>query len=222
MNDFRISRRTFVRILAGLFAFIPAAKSLNAMAADGQDSSFQSTHFSPGDPPEIIPHDQLEETLKARIANGEILEIKRSSIVIKDYRDYVLELVVTDESIVWKGKYNTGNHFDSFPHKIEIGDVVFARGIRNNDLFAVEMMFVNIVNKYITVDKLEVGKEYARIIYSDGSRKNRVVELLPDYLKYKDILPAVLNAKKQLPGTTIQIVGLPLENGTIVACNVLF
>ncbi len=210
MNSRHISRRSFIRVLAGLFAFVPAARSLTAFP------------FNSADELPIMSKEELEEILKARIAEGKVLALEGDSIWIRDrwYGD-TLRLVITDESIVWKGKYNKGKDFDSYPHVIEPGDDVIALGQRNGVDFSVEKMYANILNTYITVDDISLEKDEAIISYTDASEKVGTVKVRPDYLIDKALYQEVVSKSQQLRGTKVQVIGLPLQDGTIVAANVL-
>lgn len=210
MNNRHISRRSFIRVLAGLFAFVPAARSLTVFP------------FNSADELPIMPREELKEILKARIAEGKVLALEGDSIWITD-RWYVdkLRLVITDESIVWKGKYNKGKDFDSYPHVIEPGDDVIALGQRNGVDFSVEKMYANILNTYITVDEISLEKDEAIISYTDASEKMGTVKVRPDYLIDKALYQEVVSRRQQLRGTKVQVIGLPLQDGTIVAANVL-
>ncbi|TEU11876.1 MAG: hypothetical protein E3J21_22560 [Anaerolineales bacterium] len=210
MNSRHISRRSFIRVLAGLFAFVPAARSLTAFS------------FNSADEPTIMSKEELEDILKARIAEGKVLALEGDSIWIRDRYVDKLRLVITDESIVWKGKYNKGNDFDSYPHVIEPGDDVIALGQRNGVDFSVEKMYANILNTYITVDEISLEKDEAIISYTDASEKMGTVKVRPDYLNDEALYKEVVSRRQQLHGTKVQIIGLPLKDGTIVAANVLF
>src|SRR3990172_3103369 len=134
----QISRRSFARVLAGMFAFVPAATSLNALTAYrdfGANSQI-------GAPP-TMSKGQFDEMIKSRIAKGNVLALEGNSIWIKDRYSPRLRLIITDKSIVWKGKYNKGANFQSYPHVIEPGDQVVARGQGNGDEFVVEKMYAN-------------------------------------------------------------------------------
>jgi len=209
MNSHHISRRSFIRVLAGLFAFIPAARSLTAFPFNSAD-----------EPP--MSKEELKETLKARIAKGKVLALEGDSIWIRDRYVDKLRLVITDESIVWKGKYNKGKDFDSYPHVIEPGDDVIALGQRNGVDFSVEKMYANILNTYITVDEISLEKDEAIISYTDASEKMGTVRVRPDYLIDRALYKEVVSKRQQMRGTKMQIIGLPLKDGTVVAANVLF
>jgi hypothetical protein len=210
MNSHHISRRSFIRVLAGLFAFVPAARSLTAFPFDSADE------------PPIMSKEEFEEALKARIAEGDVLALEGDSIWIRDrWYGGRLRLVITDESIVWKGKYNKGKDFHSYPHMIEPGDDVIALGQRNGVDFSVEKMYANILNTYITVDEISLEKDEAIVSYTDASEKVGTVKVRPDYLIDKALYQEVVSKSQQLRGTKVQVIGLPLQDGTIVAANVL-
>jgi hypothetical protein len=208
MNSRHISRRSFIRVLAGLFAFVPAARSLTASPFNSAD-----------EPP--MSKEELKEILKARIAEGKVLALEGDSIWIRDRYVDKLRLVITDESIVWKGKYNKGKDFDSYPHVIEPGDDVIALGQRNGVDFSVEKMYANILNTYITVDEISLEKDEAIVSYTDAYEKVGTVKVRPDYLIDKALYQEVVSKSQQLRGTKVQVIGLPLQDGTIVAANVL-
>ncbi|MBI4674069.1 MAG: hypothetical protein HY741_20690 [Chloroflexi bacterium] len=217
MKSPNISRRAFIRILSGMFAFVPVARSLTAFPANNNESAFRQLDL------QSAPQTASLEELKARIASGEVLSLERDSIWIQDrYTDSRLRLIITDESIVWKGKYNKGNHFGSYSHVIEPSDDVVARGQRNGGEFIVEMMFVNIVNTYVTVDGVHPEKDKTKIVYTDASAKRAVIEVRPDYLKYKEVYDQIISNRQQLQGKRVQVIGLPLNDGTILASNILF
>jgi len=209
MDSHHISRRSFVRVLTGLFAFVPAARSLTAFPS------------SRADEPPVISKEEMKEILKARIAKGKILTLEGDSIWIRDRFVDKLRLVITDESIVWKGKYNKGKDFGSYPHVIEPGDDVIALGQRNGVDFSVEKMYANILNTYITVREIGLEKDEAIIYYTDASEKLGIVKVRPDYLIDEALYKEVVSKRQQLSGTKVQIIGLPQEDGTIIAANVL-
>lgn len=212
----QISRRSFARVLAGMLAFVPAARSLNALAAY-RDFGVNSQI---GAPP-IMSKEQFDEMIKSRIAQGDVLALEGNSIWIKDRYSPRLRLVITDKSIVWKGKYNKGANFQSYPHVIERGDQVVARGQRNGDEFVVEKMYANIVNTYITVDEINLQQDEAQISYIDASKGKGVVRVRADYLVNQALYKNVLSNRQQLRGKKLQIIGLPLKDATIIAANVL-
>ncbi len=209
MNSPRISRRSFVRVFAGLFAFIPAARSLTALP------------FNNAAEPPIVSKEELKEILKARIAKGKVLALEGDSIRIRDRYVDKLRLVITDESIVWKGKYNKGKDFDSYPHRIELGDNVIALGQREGVDFKVEKMYANILNTYVMVSEVGLEKDEAIISYTDASGKKGTVKVRPDYLIDKTLYKKVVSNRHQLLGTKVQIIGLSLKDGTIIAANIL-
>jgi len=217
MDGSDISRRSFIRILAGLFAFIPAAKSLTASPLDNSNGR---SH--------IMSQGELDEELKTRIAKGNVLALDGDSIWIKDRHVDKLRLVITDESIVWKGKYNKGKDFASYPHAIEPGDDVIALGERNEVDFTVEKMYVNILNAYITVGEISLVRDEALIFYTQASVKEGTIDekgtvrVRPDYLIDQTLYQEVVSKRQQLRGTRMQIIGLPLKDGTIIAANILF
>lgn len=224
-----LSRRSFMRILAGLFAFIPAARSLSAFTSS-DDTAFQPLVSPRPDAPGVISGDELKELLRTRIAKGKALTLEGSSIWISDRYTDRLRLVITERSIVWKGKYNVGNDFASYPHAIEPGDTVIARGQRNGDEFMVERMYANILNAYINVGEIILDQGEVTISYTDLFPKTRpvtwlakagAVKVRPDYLVDQALYEEVVRKHLQLRGTMVQIIGLPLKDGTIAAANIL-
>lgn len=212
MNSPRLSRRSFVRMLAGLLAFVPVAKSLTT-------SPFKHD----ADLPRITSKEDLKETLKARIAKGVVLALEGNSIWIHDrYVDDKLRLVITDESVVWKGKYNKGNGFGSYSYSIDPGDDAIALGQRQGNEFVVEKMYANIVNIYVTVNEISVEGDAALISYTDASTGKGTVRITKDHLVNQAVHNEIVNRRQQLLDTKVQIIGLPLKDGTVVAANVLY
>lgn len=215
MDRSNISRRSFIRMLAGTVAFVPAARSLVALPLD------LDRH------PRALSKKQLAEELKTRIAKGRVLALDGESIWIRDRHVDKLRLVITDETLVWKGKHNKGKNFALYPHTIEPGDDVIALGRRSGTDFTVEKMYANIVNVYVTVDEISLGEEEAVITYTDASVKKGTVEhrgtvrVRPDYLADSKAYRELVDKLLQLRGTKVQIIGLPLKDGTVVASNVL-
>jgi len=181
-------------VLAGLFAFIPAARSLTAFPFNSDDGS-----------PAILSREDLKETLKNKIAKGKVLTLEGDSIWIRDRYVDKLRLVITDESIVWKGKYNKGKNFDSYPHVVEPGDDVIALGQRNGGDFAVEKMYANILNTYIKVDEISRDQEGVTISYTDVSQKKGAVKVRPDYLIDKALHEEIVSKRQQLLGATYKL-----------------
>jgi len=58
------------------------------------------------------------------------------------------------------------------------------------------------------------------IYYTDRSKHTGIAEVRPDYLKYEDVYQELVSKRNQLQGTLIQIIGLPLKDGTLLATNV--
>lgn len=217
------SRRSFIRTLLGLFAFIPAARSLTVVAASEEDIRLRQSLPPLAElPPPPIPADELEMLMKTRIAKGKVLALEGPSVWINDRLGDKLRLVLTDDSIVWKGKYNKGNNFDSYPHMIEPDDAVIALGQRNGSEFVVEKMYANILNTRIMVEGLSFDQDGATISYADASNKRGVVKVRPDYLIGRNVYKDIVDKGQQLVGRPVQIIGLPLKDGTILAANVLF
>lgn len=210
MNSSHISRRSFIRVLAGLFAFIPAARSLTAFPFHSDDGS-----------PSMLSKKELKDILKTKIAKGKVIALEGASIWIRDRYADKLRLVITNESIVWKGKYNKGKDFGSYPHAIEPGDDVIALGQRNGGDFVVEKMYANILNTYVKADEISFDHDEITIFYMDGSQRG-AVKVRADYLIDNALYEKVASKVQQLRGATVQIIGLPLKDGTIVAANVLF
>lgn len=220
MSSHVVTRRLFIRVLAGMFAFVPATRSLTAFA--------QGDDRPPPPPMPAMSKKELEEEVKARIAEGTVLILQGESILIKDRFTDKLRLIVTDQSIVRKGKANTGKDFQSYPHPIDPGDDVIALGRRSGTDFTVEKMYVNNVNAYVTVDGIRLEGDDVVISYADGSTKSGVlaprgiVRVRSDYVIHPSVHQEVVNKREKLQGTRVQVIGYRLKDGTIAASNVLF
>lgn len=168
--------------------------------------------------------------MRSRIAKGTVTALGVGAIRIFDlYTTAELTLTITDNSVVWKGKYNTGNNFSSYPHAIQTGDRVIALGNRTTSGFVVERMYVNHVNMYITIGDMVVNKDGATLYYTDAfssypevsSQKSGTVIARLDYLIHNDIYQQLIDKGPQLRGSKVQVVGLPLPDGTVIASNLL-
>lgn len=208
-----VSRRSFVRVLAGVFAFVPAARSLAAL------------------PTSAASQEDLKEMLRSRIAKGTVTAVGVGALRILDrYTGAELTLAVTDQSVVWKGKYNAGNNFSSYPHTIQKGDRVIALGKRTESDFTVDRVYVNHVNMYVTIGDVALNDDGAVLSYTDGfssypevaNRKNGTVIARVDYLIHKDVYQQLIAKGPQLRGSRVQVFGLPLADGTVIASNLLF
>lgn len=208
MNSLEISRRSFIRLLAGLFAFLPVAGSLTASPLQSPDGSALS-----------LSREALAQSLKARIAKGAVLAVQGDSVLIKDRYADKLRLVITDESLVWKGKYNRGKDFSNYSHMIEPGDTIIARGERKADQFMVEKIYANISNAYITVDEVSTKPDEIVIYYTDKAKRKGAVKVRADYLGDKTLYQRILDNHQQLRGRVVQIIGLSQKDGTTIATN---
>lgn len=212
----QLSRRSFVRIISGLFAFIPTTGLLAKLPSNLNEVAV-------GNLPAVnLDKMGSEEDFKARIAEGAVLDLEGNSIWINDRYESNLRLVISADSIVWKGRYNTGGDFQSYPYPIKIEDRVVARGERKNAEFFVEKMYVNIVNIYIAIADITVTADETTLHYSDASNERKAVRVKPDYLIDKGVYKVLIDNPQQLHGITMQVIGLPLDDGTILASNILF
>ncbi len=210
------TRRSFIRVLGGLFAFIPAASSLTASPLA------QAANLSPADAKK-----QIEEEVKARTADGLVLGLEGDSIWIKDRHVDRLRLIVTDQSLVWKGVYNKGKAFNSYLHAIEPGDDVVVLGQRAGTDFTVEKLWANVVNTYVKVDSIGVETDGATITYTDAFVKagpvarSGTVRVLPSHLIDPAMYKSFMSKSQELRGKSIQVIGLRLKDGTLIAANIL-
>jgi hypothetical protein len=91
-------------------------------------------------------------------------------------------------------------------------------------------MYVNHVNMYVTASDIVINKDGAILSYTDAfssypevsNRKNGRIIAKVDYLVYKDVYQQLVDNGSQLRGSKVQVVGLPLPDGTVIASNLLF
>lgn len=88
-------------------------------------------------------------------------------------------------------------------------------------------MYANIVNTYVAVDKISLQGDEAVISYSKASAKSGaaessgIVRVKPDHVINRAIHQEVVDKRQQMLGKRVQIIGLQLKGGTIIAANVL-
>ncbi|MFN8453206.1 MAG: hypothetical protein U0401_00805 [Anaerolineae bacterium] len=145
-----LSRRSFIKVLSGLVAFVPAAKILAA------PEGVQSTD----------PSLEIEN-----YAGGKALKVDSDKIVIDMFERGDVTLYISPKTIIWKGDWNGG-----LP--IEVGDYINAwGGPRDKQSLDVEKMWVNIINLRGTASDLKNEANSLRLRLSDSSLGEYSIEI---------------------------------------------
>lgn len=195
-----VSRRTFVKVAAGLIAFVPAAQVLALSPGSARAAS--------------VPRSGAE-----RIENylgGYASKVAPDNIQLRTYEgDYTLHLSGTTE--IWKGKYDRSA-------VIEVGDRIEAWGQpRLGGHLDVERMWVNIVNLIGQISDIRQGPGVVYLTHQDRFRGPMSVVVDNSTLVPATAGEAPFAADRiALPeGRRLQIIGLLLKDGTVRATRIL-
>lgn len=116
----KISRRTLVKVGAGLVAFWPAAQALAARQPSNRQESEQN------------PRDYF--------VAGFITGVKGNDLLFADEQNVVTRVTIHAATAFWRGGYG------DFVSQVKVGDFLFARGVVNGAHLTARVVWVNIVN----------------------------------------------------------------------------
>jgi hypothetical protein len=196
---------------------IAAALMARTYAAEIPVSTPDSAHpLSAADKPQPLspnPRVPLE-----KIVSGTVAEVRESYILVTDPRHGLITLHLSPETRIWKGRWDSG-----LP--VEVGDFFYGYGEPNEDgtVYEMEQMEVNIVSlrgAVISVKKVSEGLD----VQLDDVREGRSysVHITSETLVSKEEGEAPF-AQAQFDlkvGDGVQIIGLKLKDGSVVATRV--
>lgn len=216
------SRRAFLKKMAlGLVAFVPAVRALASDRGNQQPAGLfqpeptQSLDTSSPPPPPPPPGTSL---IVDKYATGEVTEVSRDRILLKTSYGGNVVLRLLPETAVWKGEWN-----GSLP--IEVGDQIKAWGEpRTGGTFDVEKMWVNIVNLRGTISNIERESGGLRLRHHDACQGLFLVKIDQRTLVNRDGRAVTFGSSPidLREGRHLQIVGLKLKDGSVLATRLLF
>lgn len=193
-----ISRRTFLKIGAGLVAFIPAAR---ALARHRGRASAQATGRPAGRVPNYV--------------GGTVLGVRPNQIQLRSISGtYILRLSASSQ--IWKGSWNAGA-------TIDVGDRIDAQGTpQAGDYFDVERMWVNIVNLIGPVSNLREDADTLQLTQRDRFRGQMAVTIdrqtaITSKSGERLYVPGQLTLAQ---GETTQIIGVRQKDGSVRATRI--
>jgi hypothetical protein len=214
----KISRRSFVqKVGMGLTAFVPAALVLADVGkaqAERPSKVVQSVRGESSDP---LP-DVAQDVVFENYATGVVREVTADRIILSTARLGDVELRLTPQSVVWKGDYE-----GTFP--IEVGDNIKAWGqpYDGGRVIDVEKIWVNIINFVGAISSVAATTEGLQFqLFDDRYDLQRLIKfnqrtavMLPSgeeqaftdsFIKLSD-------------GQTLRVIGLELQDGSILAAR---
>lgn len=193
-----VSRRSFLKLGAGLVAFIPAARALAAVPGRARSATTGQ------------PAPRVE-----KYVGGWVTGVQAGQIKLRSYDgDYVLQL--SDSSQIWKGAWDRSA-------SVEAGDRIDAWGTRQaGGRFDVERMWVNIVNLFGPVSNPRQATDGLHFTLRDRFRGSLSV-LVDEHTTVVSAAGEHSYVPGQLhftAGQSPQIIGLLLKDGSVRATRV--
>ncbi|MDD5371526.1 MAG: hypothetical protein PHQ40_20805 [Anaerolineaceae bacterium] len=211
----KIPRRSFLKVMLGLFAFVPAVRVLTNNVSQNQDVfSVEQVNTPETLPPPPPPGH--ENAVIENYASGTFVEDKEGDLLIHNRNgDTLLHLLASTN--VWEGAF-----VKEIPMKK--GDWLIAWGKRKEDRsLDVELLWVNLVNlRGIITNPSQSGEEYSFELKDrqSGNKQVRIHPLTeavskeyPGKEPYKDRPIDIHN------GQFCQVIGRELEDGDILATD---
>lgn len=208
MITHNIDRRSFLKVAAGLVAFVPAARAL------AQDNPLRPVIVE--NVQQFISPEQIAESEKliaSKCGEGDLISVSKESLAIRESNGNTLNLVLNSSSRIWKGGWEDGD-------PLEAGDKIFAWGERTEQSLVVEQVYANIVNlqgKYLGTDKSTPSEVVvthsdfnAGIASVQLNTKTEIIDSETDKL-----LP--IDSLKLKENQFMQVVGLRLRDGSVRA-----
>ncbi|MDY7079947.1 MAG: hypothetical protein SXV54_23960 [Chloroflexota bacterium] len=160
---------------------------------------------------------------REKIIKGTVIEVEESYVMITSSRGSLVTLHISPETRIWKGKWDS-----DLP--IKVGDFFYGYGEPNKDgtVYEMEQMEINIVNLRgvvvsvkevsggldVQLDEVHEGKSYLVHITSETLVISNEGQEVPQDVPFGE-------AQFDLEaGYDVQIIGLKLEDGSVVATRV--
>jgi len=177
-------------------------------------------------PPTIDPSSIDEQYLTPqpripveKIIGGTIIEIDGDSIIADSSKHGLVTLYLSNETRIWRGEW--GNELP-----IEVGDYFFGYGEPDKDgtIWKMEQMEVNIVNLRGAIVSTEETSEGVTLQLEDVHENELyTVHVTSNTLLVSDEGQAIPFARAQVDlesGNGVQVIGLKLKDGTVVATRI--
>jgi len=153
-----------------------------------------------------------------KIIDGTIVEVKEDCVVVNNSVRGLVTLHISPETRIWKGKWD-----NNLP--IEVGDCFYGYGEPNEDrtVYEMEQMEINIVNlrgAVVSVEKVLEGLDLQLEEAYEG--KSYLVHITSETLvsKEEQEVPFARAQFDLKAGDGVQIIGLKLKDGSVVATRV--
>ncbi len=209
----------YILVVCGLLAVTGTITIISRVQAEDRASKQVA-------PPTVDPLSIDEQDLVPQpripveqIIDGTITEIDGDSIVADTSKYGLVTLHLSDETRIWKGEWD-----GKLP--IEVGDFFYGYGEPDKDgsIWKMEQMEVNIVNLRGAIVSTEETPEGVTL-QLEGARENEVYTV---YITSKTLLVSdegqdIPFARDQVDlesGNGVQIIGLKLKDGTVVATRI--
>jgi hypothetical protein len=177
-------------------------------------------------PPTLAPESIDEQVLtpkprvpREKIIKGTIVAVDGDTIMIDSSKYGSVTLHLSDETRIWKGKWNS-----ELP--IEVGDFFYGYGEPNEDrtIWKMEQMEVNIVNLRGGIISIKETSE-GLTLQLEEAHDNQLytIHVTPETLLMSDDGRDVPFSEAQVDlklGDGVQIIGLKRKDGTVVATSI--
>jgi hypothetical protein len=175
------------------------------------DTMYTSDTVDESQPPPSSPRIPIE-----KIIYGPVVEVREGYITVNDSTRGLVTLHILPETRIWKGEWNS-----DLP--IEVGDSLIGHGEPNEDGTVYEMaqMEINVASlrgAVLDVKKTSEGLDVQlREVYTGESFLIHITSETLAVSEEGNEVPFVEAQLDLRPGDGVQIVGLKLKDGTVVA-----
>lgn len=209
----RISRRQFIKVLVGLFAFIPTIKVL----ADLNDEEQLDLKLTDEPPLPHPPPDAVSVAIE-NYSSGNAIELSAEKILIQTFEGDVM-LHISPKTEVWEGLW-----VKEIP--IEIGSHIIAWGERQGDgSLLVEKMWVDIVNLLGSILDITEDQDSLQIVIDEKRSGSEIKVVVNErFATSEDGQHKVQFGSEPIviyKGQIVQVIGRRFEDGTVLATNFL-
>lgn len=198
-----LSRRVFVKVGAGLMAFVPTTRALAAVPEQANR------------PGAARPAQQF---LEPRYATGVVAAVKPGEVLLRTTYRGDVRLHISSTSYIWKGEDNS-----KLP--IERGDKIHAWGQpQGSDILAIEKMWVNIINLRGLISRIREGSDSTSFQMVDSRQGVYVVSVDRATVVDQIDQPEVSYSRDAMPlreNQRLQLIGLELPGRTVRGTRVL-
>lgn len=222
-----LSRRFFLKIGAGLVAFVPAAKAL-ANPKQKYQVSLPLISFSGASEtlnvPQPPPANWNSDFIIENYIDGTIVDISQNQIFVDERERGLMTLDISPDTLFWKGAYSRAN--DSNRFQLKVGDHIEGWGQpqANDHTVNIEKIWSNIVDVKGSMKNLVPSISTASLDFKE--RQGETYHVLIDELT-EIIMPSGMSSSMaNLASTNMeeeyygQVIGLKQDDGSILATRV--